>query len=120
MRVLICGSRTFKDEGLMYATLNTSPYIDTVIHGAAAGADTLAHDWAMTYARHVDIYRADWIREGRAAGILRNERMLKFGRPDRVVAFWDGKSKGTQHMIEIAQKAGIPVQVVRFDTEDSI
>lgn len=117
MRVLICGSRTFKDSDKMFSVLNTGPYIHTVIHGAAAGADSLAHDWAKIYARQVEIFRADWIREGKAAGILRNQRMLEYGKPDRVVAFWDGKSPGTKHMIEIAQKAGIPVQIVEFTNE---
>lgn len=117
MRVLICGSRTFKDSNRMYAELNTGKigYIDTVIHGAASGADTLAHEWAMTYARHVDIYRADWVREGKAAGVLRNKRMLEYGKPDLVIAFWDGQSPGTKNMIEQAEKAGVPVKIINIE-----
>lgn len=113
-RTLICGGRDFLNGQLMYETLNTGPYVHTVIHGAANGADTLAHEWAMVYAHTVEIFRADWIREGKAAGPLRNARMLKFGRPDRVVAFWDGKSKGTKNMINLAEAANIPVQIVLY------
>lgn len=114
MRVLVCGSRSFKDGQRMYEELNAGKHghIDTVIHGAASGADTLAHEWAMVYAHHVDIYRADWVREGKAAGILRNKRMLDYGKPDKVIAFWDGKSPGTLNMIEIARKAGVETVVV--------
>lgn len=115
-RTLICGSRTFNDEQLMFSELNTGKhgYIHTVIHGGAAGADSLAHDWAKTYARQVEIYQADWVHEGKKAGILRNIRMLEHGKPDQVIAFWDGKSPGTAHMIKISQEAGIPTVIVPF------
>lgn len=114
MRVLVCGSRTFSDADKMFAELNTGKhgYIDTVIHGAAKGADMLAHDWAATYARQVEVYRADWVREGKAAGVLRNTRMLEYGKPDKVIAFWNGESKGTENMINQARKAGVEVVVV--------
>lgn len=114
MRVLVCGSRTFNDADKMFAELNTGKYghIDTVIHGAARGADMLAHDWAATYARGVEIYRADWVREGKAAGVIRNTRMLEYGKPDKVIAFWDGQSTGTKNMIDQSRKAGVETVVV--------
>jgi hypothetical protein len=57
-------------------------------------------------------FLADWKRDGRRAGILRNLRMLEFGKPDEVLAFWDGSSKGTAHMIREARKAGVPVRII--------
>jgi len=117
-RVIICGGRNFNDEKKMYAVLNTGTvgHIDTVIHGGAAGADRLAHDWAFTYARKVEIFHADWIREGKAAGVLRNQRMLDYGKPDKVVAFPGGR--GTADMVKRARAAGI--EVYEVDKDESV
>lgn len=112
-RVLICGGRAYKDEQKMYEVLNTGKvvgYIDCVIHGGANGADRLAHDWAFTYARKVEIYHADWTREGKAAGVLRNQRMLENSKPDFVVAFPGGR--GTADMVQRAKAAGYKVYEV--------
>lgn len=108
MRVLVCGGRNFTDEKKMYEVLNTGKVggsIGTVIHGGASGADKLAHDWAFTYAHKVEIYHADWIREGKSAGPRRNQRMLDIGQPDCVVAFPGGR--GTADMVRRAKAAGI-------------
>jgi hypothetical protein len=37
--------------------------------------------------------------------------MAKAG-ADLCIAFWDGKSKGTQHMTTVAQECGIPVEII--------
>lgn len=113
MRVLVCGGRDFKDERKMYEILNTGkvvPYIDTVIHGGAAGADRMVHDWAFTYARKVEIYHAYWTREGKAAGVLRNQRMLENSKPDIVIAFPGGR--GTADMVQRAKAGGYKVYEV--------
>lgn len=56
-------------------------------------------------------YPADWRRDGKSAGYRRNRRMLSEGRPDLVIAFPGGP--GTAHMVEIAEKAGVPVLRIR-------
>ena len=112
MKVLVCGGRHFNDEKLMYKVFNTGEIgnIDTIIHGGCTGADKIAHDWAFCYARRVEIYHADWTRVGKAAGPLRNIRMLEHSKPDLVVAFPGGK--GTAHMVKIAKEAGVPVKEI--------
>ena len=59
------------------------------------------------------LYPADWERHGRAAGPIRNEEMAEVS--DALIAFWDGKSRGTKSMIEIAMRKGLQVAVVRYD-----
>ena len=59
------------------------------------------------------LYPADWERHGRAAGPIRNEEMAEVS--DALIAFWDGKSRGTKSMIEIARRKGLQVAVVRYD-----
>ncbi len=74
---------------------------------AARGADLLAAAWARSRGIPARPFPADWNRDGKAAGFLRNVRMLREGRPDLVVAFPGGK--GTAHMVGLARRAGVAV-----------
>lgn len=119
MRVLICGSRTWTKPiptdvvvgGLasVYGATNV-----TVIHGAAKGADSMAASAAHRHGVDCEDYPADWDTHGKAAGAIRNQRMLDEGRPDVVFAFTDdlAASKGTADMVRRARKAGLPVYVI--------
>lgn len=116
-RVIVCGSRTWTNAELIKEVLselpsrfNVLPSDIVILYGAAKGADTLAAqeaDWL-----HFDLWKfpANWETEGKLAGYKRNDRMLA-EHPDLVIAFWDGRSRGTNHMILISKKAGVPVEV---------
>ena len=117
MRVLICGSRLtsrFDDPiaiwDLIHDRISQLPAGTTIIHGGATGPDEFAHKAAKMQGYHVTRYKADWKHEGRRAGILRNLRMLDTN-PDLVIAYWDGKSRGTAHTVAEARKRGIPVEL---------
>lgn len=78
------------------------------------GADWQAHRWAEPTGVPTDPYPADWGRLGRAAGPLRNQRMvdvLTDARHRLVVAFPVGSSAGTMDCCRRASRAGIPVRV---------
>jgi hypothetical protein len=81
------------------------------MHGAARGADELAAKAAQVSGFCVEAYPANWEADGRAAGYLRNERMLRLG-PELVLAFFkeDERSPGTDHMVRKAREAGVPVE----------
>ncbi len=112
MRVLVCGGRDFDDYKLLNATLDALPPVTFLIHGAARGADVYAAQWAERQTSIIILgYPAQWNLFGRSAGVLRNEEMLKEGKPELVVAFWDGKSRGTMDMITRSIRAGVPVRV---------
>jgi hypothetical protein len=66
---------------------------------------------------NVRVFPADWERYKRRAGIIRNLEMLD-QEPDLVIAFWDGKSRGTAHTIGEARRRGIPVEVVSADPRE--
>lgn len=138
MRVLVCGSRTFNDRGIIDSVLSGVYQVATVgylvvdmegftlIEGGARGADSLAGQWATSpfhgHNEHPDhppfehlAFPADWKKHGRAAGFIRNQRMLDEGKPDMVVAFVDkplAESRGTADMVRRARAAGLPVYVV--------
>ena len=109
-RVLVCGSRTWRDGEAIRADLRMIERGSTVITGGARGADQLAETIAHSLGFDVETFLADWRREGRQAGYLRNLRMLAT-KPDLVLAYQLDDSLGTQHVIDQAGKRGIPVRV---------
>lgn len=107
-RILVCGDRNWTDEEAIRNTikiLNPS----TIITGGALGADSIAAKVGRELNIPVMVFMAEWDKYGRAAGPIRNKRMLDEGKPDYVVSFHDdlSKSKGTVNMIEQAKKAGV-------------
>lgn len=85
-----------------------------LIQGGASGADFAAKRWANGTWPNVKVleFKADWETHGKAAGPIRNSRMLDVGRPDVVLAFWDGNSSGTGDMVRRSIKAGLSVLIV--------
>ncbi len=87
---------------------------DVVISGDAPGADSLAVRWALKQSELVGLLRmpADWDQYGKAAGAIRNQTMSLEG--DALIAFWDGRSKGTKDMIEKMTRKGGHVHIYRY------
>ena len=105
--VIVCGGRAFADAKAVAAYLGrlTKPF--RVVTGGAKGADALAEAWARE--NHVPCVAvpADWATHGRAAGPLRNQKMLVDHQPVAVIAFPGGR--GTEDMIRRASAAGVRV-----------
>ena len=119
MKILICGSRHFNDYDKLAKELESivRPEWKTVIHGGAKGADSLGGLWAQANGFEVQVFPADWDTYGKKAGPIRNQEMLKQN-PDLVVAFLAPNSRGTKHMVSIAEKAGVPVRVVEIADDE--
>jgi hypothetical protein len=111
-RVLICGSRTWTDRRAIGKRMMALPNGTRIIHGAAGGADSIAGLFASALGLPLSIYLAQWKVHGNAAGPVRNQRMLDEGRPTLVIAFWDGKSRGTKDMLERAHRAGVQTEII--------
>jgi len=114
MRVLVCGGRDFNDWVKACGVFDSEDEhlgIDVVIHGAARGADSLADRWARERGKPTLPFPADWHLNGRAAGPIRNQRMLDEGKPNIVIAFPGGR--GTADMVRRARAAGIPVEEIK-------
>lgn len=102
MNVIIAGSRTATKEEV-HKALNSCPWVylaKTVISGTARGADRFGEQWAEANGIPILRFPADWKTYGKKAGHLRNEAMAK--QAQGLIAIWDGKSKGTRHMIKTA------------------
>ena len=115
-RVIIAGGRDFTDEQMLFDKMDY--YLQNVnddvaiVCGMAKGADMLGFKYATQRGYEIHKYPADWDNDGKSAGYKRNCRMAE--NADALVAFWDGYSKGTQHMIEYATRHGLKVRVVRY------
>lgn len=86
--------------------------ISGIVSGGADGADSIAEVFAYNHKIPMTIHRPDW-KIGRHAGMLRNTKIID--ECDQVIAFWDGKSRGTEDSIKKAQKAGKEVYVVLYN-----
>ena len=115
-RVVVCGSRDYSDSTLIDRTLSavSTKHADLVIvEGGARGADSMAGAWADQHGIDHEIYPADWSTYGKSAGFRRNAAMIASA-PGGVVAFFtdpSAPSRGTQHTVDLATKAGIPVWI---------
>lgn len=121
MRCIIAGSRGITDPATLERALSECGFageITTVLSGGARGADTLGERWANERRIAVLCFPARWDLHGKAAGPRRNREMAEHCEPphDALVALWDGMSRGTKDMIDVATKRGLRVYVHRTDT----
>lgn len=117
-KVIVAGGRAFTDEARVRCEL--LQYKDTVddmvlevVCGEARGADTLGRVIAEEQGWPIASFPADWNHHGRAAGPIRNKQMAEYA--DVLMAFWDGKSKGTKGMIDLALKHKLEVHVYPYE-----
>ena len=115
-KLIIAGGRDFNNYDGMSKCLdrllkNINDNIE-IVCGMALGADRLGERYAKEHGYKVIYMPADWHLHGKSAGFKRNVQMAEYA--DALVAFWDGVSSGTKHMIETAQKMGLDVRVKKY------
>ena len=114
MKIVVGGSRDFCDYKVLREfldiVLDGADLSDvTILSGGCRGADMLAEQYAEERGIWVERHPAEWDKYGRAAGVHRNCEMVD--EADKVVAFWDEKSRGTKSLIEYAKKCGKILEV---------
>ena len=128
MRIIVAGGRDFNDFELL--ELNLNRLIDyllkeavisknteiEIVCGKAKGADALGEEFAKKYGLNIKYFPADWNRFGKSAGYKRNADMASYAKEEDgiLVAFWDGKSKGTKHMIDTSKNIELKVFVLNY------
>lgn len=111
MKVGVVGSRSFNDYKLLHDTLSNYS-IGTIVSGGAKGADSLAKRYAEENNIPIVEFLPDYKNFKRRAPILRNRSIVE--NSTIIIAFWDGKSKGTEYTINLAKSLNIPAVVVNF------
>jgi hypothetical protein len=113
MKLAVIGSRNFNDYELLKRSINESfEDVTTIVSGGARGADSLGERYAKENGISTEIYLPNWDRYGKSAGYRRNVDIIN--NSDSVIAFWDGQSKGTKHSIDISNKAGKKVTIIKY------
>lgn len=129
IKVIIAGSRTYND----YSTLSNvvdhifslylykkgyKPSDIDIVCGMAKGADSLGEQYARINGFSIQYFPANWDKFGKKAGYIRNKEMAAYTSYRKgygaLIAFWDGKSKGTNHMINIAKEYGLKIFIYNY------
>lgn len=106
MRIAIVGSRNVVVDNLKnYLSID-----DEIVSGGAKGVDSCAQDYARKHGLKLTEFLPDYQKYGRAAPIIRNKLIVEYS--DKVIAFWDGKSKGTLFVINYSKKLNKPCNVI--------
>lgn len=120
-RIIVAGGRDFTDYAILSKTLDAvleryTLHEVQIVSGYCRGADALGERYATEHGIPVKRFPADWLAYGKAAGPIRNRKMAEYAaeRDGMLVAFWDGKSRGTASMIRIAEKAGLQIKTITY------
>ena len=113
MRVIISGDRNWTNESVIKKVIDSLPEDTVIVEGDCSGADRIAGELAKARGLKIEVYAAKWNLYGKGAGPIRNYEMLATN-PDIVYAFHNDikTSKGTKHMISIAEKNKVPVVLI--------
>lgn len=117
-RVFIAGSRKFCDYEVLLNRCEDVLAIPMafgnviIVSGHAKGVDQLGERFACENKLKTIVFPAEWKKYGRAAGPLRNKIMAD--NADALIAFWDGESRGTGNMIQLAQDKGLKLFLVQI------
>jgi hypothetical protein len=115
-RIIVAGSRSFNDMNLMIEKLDKilSSFNGEVeiVSGGAKGADLLGEAYAALKGHDLMVFEANWELHGKSAGYKRNEEMAKYA--THCVTFWDGNSRGTRHMQNIAERTGLKTRIIQY------
>lgn len=102
-KIVVAGGRTYTNTGMVFICLEKIVQKgDVIISGHAKGVDMMGELYAQKNNLACEIFPAEWDKYGRSAGPRRNEKMAQVA--DKVVVFWDFKSRGTKNMVEMAKK----------------
>ena len=106
MKIAVVGSRDV-------AVADIGRYIkdgEEIVSGGAKGVDSCAAEYAKENGIKLTVFLPQYERYGRAAPIVRNKEIVDYA--DKVIAFWNGSSKGTFSVIKYAEKTGKPCEII--------
>ncbi len=112
MKYIVAGSRKISDTNFIRETIESFD-VSEIVCGTAKGPDSIGEAWAIDNDVPIAYFKPKWNKHGKKAGILRNIEMGDYA--DALLAFWDGKSRGTKHMIDYMKSIGKEVHVFKME-----
>lgn len=121
IKLIVAGGRDFNNYSLMDRSINNlifdvlgfvSKEQVEIVSGGAIGADNLGEWYARKNDLQLKVFKPDWDRYSKAAGFIRNVQMADYA--DMLIAFWDGKSRGTEHMIQTMKRKEKYYKVIKY------
>lgn len=117
-KIIIAGSREFNDYPLLKSKLDaflaeTNNDEVEIVSGTARGADILGERYASETGISIKRFPANWNLYGKRAGYIRNREMAEYA--DACIVFWNGESRGTKHMIDLATLMKLTIKVVQYE-----
>lgn len=92
---------------------------EVFIHGDCVGVDIIGGHWANINDIPVEKYPAEWSKYGKKAGPIRNQHMASLvSEQDLCIGIWNGKSRGTQHMLMTCESKGVPIELLKIEDEE--
>lgn len=115
MRIIIAGSRTATEEQVRDAIKYCTwiGFVTCIVSGGAKGADQVGEKWAKENGLNIRLFSADWEQFGKRAGPMRNKQMAE--NAEGLIAVWDGQSRGTASMVELARNVGLRIFIYKTD-----
>ena len=109
MKIAIIGSRNL---GVIDLENFLPEDITEIVSGGARGVDTCAREYALAHGIKLTEFLPNYNRYGRGAPLKRNLEIIAYA--DLVLAFWDGKSRGTKYVIDNCKKQSVPIRVFLY------
>ena len=106
MKIAIIGSRNIKN-------INLEEYVtdaDEIVSGGARGVDTLSAEYAKQNGIKLTEFLPEYDKYGKGAPLVRNKQIVNYS--DKIIAFWDGKSRGTAYTINYAKSINKAYQII--------
>ncbi len=106
MKIAIVGSRQIKYLNLEHYL---PPNITEIVSGGAIGVDTIAKRYAIRHNLKLTEFLPNYKLFGKRAPLIRNLSIIEHA--DKVIAFWDGYSRGTKFVIDNCKEKNIPIDI---------
>ena len=110
MKIAIIGSRSASNIDIEKYIGNE---VSEIVSGGAVGVDRCAAEYAKRNGIKLTEFLPEYERYGKGAPIIRNKKIVEYA--DKVLAFWDGKSKGTLSVIKYAKKIGREIEIITLE-----
>ena len=122
MKIAVVGSRSITDKNLVISFMEECHLFnyddDKIVSGGARGVDTIAENYAKEHKMKTAIFKPDWDKYGKSAGMIRNADII--GKCDKCICIWDGESNGTKNDIELCEQMNKPCYILNTSTGEKI